>query len=64
MLLDHKVIVGLAVLGAVVSTAGGYLLRQKSTINRNVARFILRAGYAISWASVAVFIAKGFHSGW
>jgi len=63
-LLQREVIVSLALVGGVISTAGGYMLRKNSSTNHETARFILRTGYAVSWASVAGFIAVGFLSGW
>ncbi len=64
LLLQREVIIGLALAGGVISTTGGYLLRKNSTTRPNTARLILRTGYAVSWASVAAFIAVGFLSGW
>jgi len=63
LLLQREVIIGLALVGGVISTVGGYLLRKNSTMNPDTARFILNTGYAVSWASVAAFIAVGFLSG-
>lgn len=63
-LLQREVVIGLAITGAIIATIGGYLQRKNSTDNPNTARFITRTGYAISWASVAIFIAVGFLSGW
>lgn len=63
-LLQREVIIGLAVTGAIIATIGGYLQRENSTSNPQTAKFITRTGYAISWASVAIFIAVGFLSGW
>jgi len=64
LLLHREFIVGLALAGAAISIAGGYLLRKNSSTSPQTARFILRAGYAVSWTSVAAFIAAGFLSGW
>ena len=64
LLLQREVIIALALAGGVISTAGGYLLRKNSSTNPETARFILRTGYAVSWTSVAAFIAVGFMSGW
>jgi hypothetical protein len=64
VLVQREVFIALAVSGALVATAGGYLLRKNSDFNPATARFILRSGYAISWLSVAIFIAAGFRSGW
>jgi len=64
LLLQREAIIGFAIGGAIISTIGSYLLRKNSTTNPNTARFIMRTGYAISWASVGIFIAVGFLSGW
>ncbi len=63
-LLQREVIIGLALAGGLISTAGGFLLRKNSSTKPETARFILRTGYAVSWTSVAAFIAVGFLSGW
>ena len=62
-LLDHSTVIGLAMLGAVIATLGNHLLRRPADDGHRVARFVLRTGYAITWASVALFIAAGFASG-
>ena len=61
--LDRKVVIALAIVGAGIALLGGYLLRKKSNVDPRVARFVLRLGYGISWASVALFIAVGFAIG-
>ena len=60
LLLQRKVIIALAVGGGIVALIGSYLLRKKTAVDPKVARFVLRAGYAISWFSVALFIIVGF----
>ena len=59
-LLHRSVIVALAIGGCVIAVIGSVLLRRGSSANPKLARFILRSGYAISWASVALFITTGF----
>ncbi|MEK9673755.1 MAG: hypothetical protein VW268_14830 [Rhodospirillaceae bacterium] len=59
-LLEREVIIALAVVGAFIATAGSYLVRPGSDANPKTARFILRAGYAITWTSVGLFIVAGF----
>lgn len=59
-LLQRNVIIGLAVGGGVVALIGSFLLRRKASVDPRVARFVLRAGYTISWLSVALFIIVGF----
>ena len=59
-LLQRNIIIALAVIGAVIATAGSVLLKKNSRIEPKVARFIMKFGYAITWASIALFIAVGF----
>ena len=59
-LLQRDVIIGCAVGGGLLAVIGNFLLRKNASINPALARFILRLGYAISWLSVALFIAVGF----
>lgn len=59
-LLQRKVIIGLAVGGGLLAVIGSLLLRKKALIDPRVARVVLRAGYAISWLSVALFILAGW----
>jgi hypothetical protein len=61
-LLQRSVIVVLAISGACIATLGGYLMRERSKSNRRIARRILRAGYALAWFSIALFIVAGFRS--
>lgn len=61
-ILQRPVVIALAILGAVVATIGGYLLRSGSRTDPRIARFVLRLGYAVTWASVAIFIVIGFRS--
>ncbi|MGI9463473.1 MAG: hypothetical protein ACR2OM_06015 [Aestuariivirgaceae bacterium] len=56
----RSTIVSIAILGAIVSLIGGYLMRRSSAVAPKTARLILRSGYAISWTSVAAFIVAGF----
>ncbi|MEE8350828.1 MAG: hypothetical protein V3R37_01345 [Rhodospirillales bacterium] len=59
-LLQRKIIIALAIIGAMIATAGNFLAKNESRIDPKVARFILKSGYAITWASIALFIAAGF----
>lgn len=63
-LLERETMVGFAIGGATIATIGSYLQRENSNTNPQTARFVTRTGYAISWVSVAIFIAVGFLSGW
>ena len=58
--LQRNIIIALAVIGAVIATSGSFLLKKESRIEPKVARFILKSGYAITWLSIALFIAAGF----
>ncbi|NQU61109.1 MAG: hypothetical protein HQ512_08260 [Rhodospirillales bacterium] len=59
-LLQRQIIIALAVVGAVIATAGSVLLKKESRISTKTARFILKSGYAITWVSLGLFIAAGF----
>jgi hypothetical protein len=70
-ILQHEVIVALAVVGVVAATAGSYILgrggrdghaggRGGGRIGSRVGRFILRSGYACTCGSIVIFIVAGF----
>jgi hypothetical protein len=59
-LLQRNVIIGLAVGGGLLALIGSFLLRRKASTDPRLARLVLRSGYAITWLSVALFIAVGF----
>ncbi len=59
-LLQRNIIIALAVIGAVIATAGSILLKKESRIEPKVARFIMKSGYVITWLSIALFITAGF----
>lgn len=61
-LLQREVFIGFAVTGAIIATIGSYLVNRPSGVSPRTSKFILRAGYAITWTSVAIFIAAGFMS--
>lgn len=63
LLLQRDAIIALAVGGGIVAVIGSYLLRRESTTDERTARFVLRLGYAVSWISVALFVAVGFFGG-
>lgn len=60
LLLQRNVIIALAITGAVIATLGSYLVKKKSRGEPKIARLIMKSGYAITWTSVALFIAAGF----
>jgi hypothetical protein len=49
----------LAILGAIVATAGGMLGGRRGGHAAKIARLTLWAGYAISFTSIALFIIAG-----
>jgi hypothetical protein len=74
-ILQHEVIVALAVVGVVAATVGSYILgrggrdghaggrgggRGGSRVGSRVGRFILRSGYACTCGSIVIFIVAGF----
>lgn len=60
VVLQRSVVVALAITGALLATLGSALLRKGSQINPRIGRFVLRLGYAVAWASVAIFVVMGF----
>lgn len=62
LLLQRRIIITLAVIGAAIATLGSYLGREASRTDPRRARLILRLGYGITWTSVALFIVAGFMS--
>ncbi len=59
-LLQRHVVIALAIIGALLATAGSYLTRKQKLLAPRAARLILHVGYGLSWASVAIFIIIGF----
>jgi hypothetical protein len=70
-ILQHEVIVALAVVGVVAATLGSYILsrggrddgvggRASGRAGGRVGRFILRSGYACTCGSIVIFIVAGF----
>ena len=59
-LLQRHVVIALAIIGALLATAGSYLTRKQKLLAPRAARLILRVGYGLTWASVAIFIIIGF----
>jgi len=60
-LLDRRVVIGLAVAGAVFSTAAS-LLQARGSIGAARARQLNLAGYVLMAASMALFIVAGFRA--
>ncbi len=59
-LLQREVIIGLAIVGAIIATGGGVLVKKPETLDPGLSRLIMRVGYAVSWGSVVLFILAGF----
>jgi hypothetical protein len=60
-LTDRTVIVTLAIVGAAVASAGGLLTAKQAGSTRRAGRLVLWFGYALTFASVALFIVAGFY---
>jgi len=61
LLLDRPVVIGLAVAGAVFSTAAS-LLQARGRIGASRARQLNGAGYALMAVSMLLFISVGFRT--
>ena len=61
-LLDRSVIVALAFIGAAIAMLGSLLLHRTSGRYRRAGRLLLWSGYAVTGASVLLFIIAGFMS--
>ena len=62
MLTQRPVIIALAIGGALIATAGSIVLHSRRDAPPAWARHVMRAGYALTWASVGLFIVAGFLS--
>jgi hypothetical protein len=60
LIASRPVVIGLAVLGAIVAILGGWLVRHPGRLGERGARFVLRLGYGITGTSVLLFIVAGF----
>ena len=60
LIAGRPVVIALAVLGAIVATLGSWLVRRPGRLGERGARFVLRLGYGLTGASVALFIVAGF----
>ena len=56
----RPVVIALAILGAIVATLGNHWVRRPGRLGARGARFVLRLGYGLTGASVALFIVAGF----
>jgi hypothetical protein len=62
-LTDRTVVITLAILGAIIATAGGVLGNKRIGYAAILGRVMMWTGYTISFASVVLFIVAGFLSG-
>ena len=60
MLTQRPVIITLAIGGALIATAGSIILHSRRDNPPAWARHVMRVGYAITWASIGLFIVAGF----
>ena len=59
-IMQREVIIGLAIGGAILAIIGNILDAKGWLIDHKSAQVTRKAGYVISWLSVACFIAVGF----
>ena len=59
-IMQREVIIALAIGGAILAMIGNFLDVKELLIERKSAQVIRKSGYAVSWLSVAFFIAVGF----
>ena len=59
-IMQREVIIALAIGGAILAMIGNFLDVKELLIGRKSAQAIRKSGYAVSWLSVAFFIAVGF----
>ena len=62
LIASRPVVIGGAVLGALIPMLGPMALKKCGVENARVLSTVTRLGYAISWMSVGLFIAAGFLS--
>jgi hypothetical protein len=60
LIAGRPVVIALAIAGAIVATLGSHLVRRPGRLGEKGARFVLRLGYALTGASVLLFIVAGF----
>ena len=60
LMMQRELIIALAVCGALLAMVGNYLDVKGLLIKQKYAQSIRKSGYAVSWLSVACFIAVGF----
>ena len=60
LMMQRELIIALAVSGALLAMIGNFLDVKGLLIEKKSAQSIRKSGYAMSWLSVACFIAVGF----
>ena len=58
--LEREFIIAVALGGAIISTIGSYFVHRTTTTSPQLARFVLRLGYGLTFFSVGLFIVAGF----
>ena len=59
-MMQRELIIALAVCGALLAMIGNFLDVKGFLIEQKSAKTIRKSGYAVSWLSVACFMAVGF----
>ena len=62
-LIQSEVIITTAIVGAAITVVGTVITGRKAGSSPRLARGIVRFGYAVTFASIALFIVAGFASG-
>ena len=62
ILLNRPVMISCAIAGALIASLGPYILKKSGSHSDRTRVLVVRLGYAVSWISVALFIAAGFFS--
>ena len=62
ILLNRPVMISCAIAGALIASLGPYILKKSGSHSDQTRVLVVRLGYAVSWTSVALFIAAGFFS--
>jgi hypothetical protein len=62
-LLQREVIITTAIVGAAITVVGTVMTGRKGDSPPRLARGIMHFGYAVTFASIALFIVAGFASG-
>jgi hypothetical protein len=62
-LLEREVIITTAIVGAAITVVGTVMTGRRADSTPSLARGIMRFGYAVTFASIALFIVAAFASG-